>query len=179
MPLPAPVEEEDQDEEEDVWEEEPSLHYILAQERTRQRFQLLKATKTPEELQLYAAGLIKACWLGYQDRLLYYDRIYNRDMIIRHKKYIANVQNHLNADLNKAKFLKATLGLSRYQVKLMAARKIQVVWRSLRKPKLVARRVMICGMWREIRSGVWESIVMNPEDDAPTIFVGPNPPLIS
>jgi hypothetical protein len=176
MPLPAPVEQEDEDEE-DVWEEEPSLNYILAQEHTRERFKLLKATKTPEELQLYAAGLIKACWLGYQDRLLYFDRIYNRDIIIRHKEYIANVQNHLNADLNKAKFLKATLGLSRYQVKQMAARKIQMFWGSRRKPKLAASKVMICGMWREIHSGVWERIVMNPEDDAPTIFVGSNPPL--
>jgi len=177
MPLPAPVEQEDEAGEGDVWEEEPSLHQVLAQEHTRERFKLLKTTKTPEELQLYAAGLIKACWLGYQDRLLYYDRMYNRDVIIRHKEYITNVQNRLNADLNKAKFLKATLGLSRYQVKLMAARKIQLVWRSLRKPKLAARKVMICGTWREIRSGVWERMVMNPEDDAPIIFVGPNPPL--
>ena len=176
MPLPAPVEEEDEYEEGE-WEEESSLDELLAQQRTRQRFQQLKATKTPEELQLYASSLIKACWLGYQDRLMYYDRVYNRDMIIRHKKYIANVQLNLNADLNKAKFLKATLGLSRYQVKLMAARKIRRFWRSRRTPKPAARRVMICGMWREIRSGVWERIVMNPEDDAPIIFVGPNPPL--
>jgi len=179
MPLPAPVEEEEEEGEEDVWEEEPSLHQVLAEERTRERFKLLKVTKTSEELQLYAAGLIKACWLGYQDRLLYYHRIYNRDMIIRHKKYIASVQNNLNADLNKAKFLKATLGLSRYQVKLMAARKIRRFWRSRRTPKPAARKVMICGTWREIRSGVWERIVMNPEDDAPIIFVGPNPPLSS
>jgi len=176
MPDATVVEEED---EEDVWEEEPSLNYILAQEHTRERFKLLKATKTPEELQLYAASLIKACWLGYQDRLLYYERGYNRDMIMTQRKIISEHQDYLKGFLNTAKFLQATLGLSRYKVKLMAARKIQAIWRSRRKPKNTGRKMLIWGLWREIHSGVWERIVMNPEDDAPIIFIGTNPPIHS
>ena len=169
-------EDEDEDEEDDdSWEEMPSLDELAAEERASGRFQRLKSTKSPEELQLYAATLIKACWRGYQDRLLYLELLENKEMIERHENYISNVQKHLHADIQRRKFLNSTVGLSRYEVKMMAAKKIQLTW-SMFKKNSVLKTIITPRIWREISPRVWERIVMNPEEDEPILFVGLAPP---
>lgn len=182
MPLASEDDEDDEDEDDEDdeddehdWDQVPSLDQLIAQQRTRERFQLLKTTMTPQELQLYAASRIKACWRGYQDRLLYYDRLYNKEVIQRHHEYISNCQRSLKADLNRARFIQATLGLSRHEVKLMAVRKIQAIWRSS-KSRPAVKSIVKCGVWQEVSPGVWERPIMNPEDDAPIVFVGSSPP---
>ena len=72
--MPEPEEEED----DESWEEEPTLDELAAQERARQRFAKYKLINPIEEVQLYAANLIKACWRGYQDRLVYFDLLANK-----------------------------------------------------------------------------------------------------
>jgi len=175
--------EEDGEDEEDDWEEQPTLDELAAQERASGKFQKFKSTKTPEELQLYAANLIKACWRGYQDRLVYLNCIEYKERIDRHKQYILNVQTYLKVDLNRARFFNSTLGLSRYEVKMMAAGKIQAVWRRSRlmhpssAPVVpLARPIVKSGVWQEISPGVWQRAIMNPEEDAP-VFIGLTPPL--
>lgn len=167
--------EEDEDEDEGSWDEMPTLDELAAKERASGRFQRLKSTKSPEELQVYAATLIKACWRGYQGRLLYLDLLENKEMIERHQAYISNVKKHLQADIQRKKFLESTVGLSRYEVKVMAARKIQAIW-SMFKKNSVLKTIITPKIWREISPRVWERIVMNPEEDEPILFVGLTPP---
>lgn len=165
--MPAGLDdEEDDDETLEYEDDEPTIDELAAQERARQRFARYKLINPIEEVQLYAANLIKACWRGYQDRLLYQDLLYNKEMVERHEEYIANVQKHLKADLLRGNFLKSTIGLSRMQVKGFASTKIQAFWR---RHKVEAAIGSMSGLWRKIRPGSWEKVVMNPEEHEPEI----------
>jgi hypothetical protein len=119
--MPEPAEEEEEEEDEDEWEEEPTLDELAAQERARILFDKLKFFNPIEEVQLYAANRIKACWRGYQDRLTYSELRGAKFDINEAKKELAEL-------LNREKFLKSTIGLSRTQLKTMAATKIQSAW---------------------------------------------------
>ena len=119
--MPEPAEEEEDEEDEDEWEEEPTLDELAAQERARILFDKLKFFNPIEEVQLYAANKIKACWRGYQDRLTYSELRGAKFDINEAKKELAEL-------LNREKFLKSTIGLSRTQLKTMAATKIQSAW---------------------------------------------------
>ena len=161
--------EEDDDEEE--FEELPALDELIAQQHTRERFQRLKTTMSPEQLQIHGANLIKACWRGYQDRLLYSELLENKRFIEESQREIASARKYLTLDLQTKRFLKSLVGLSRYQVKSLAASKIQFIWRSW----LSSRPPRKVRSWQEISPGVWQKAIMNPEDE-PTIFVGITPP---
>lgn len=169
--MPAGLnDEEDDDETLEYEDDEPTLDELAAQERARQRFARYKLINPIEEVQLYAANLIKACWRGYQDRLLYQDLLYNKDMVERHEEHIANVQKHLKADVLRGNFLKSTIGLSRMQVKGFASTKIQAFWR---RHKVEAAIGSMSGLWRKIRPGHWEKLIMNPEEDQPAAMSVP------
>lgn len=159
--------EEDDDEDEDEWEEEPTIDELAAQGHASGKFQRLKSTKTPEEVQLYATNLIKACWHGYHDRLLYFDLLENKKKVERHEKYISILQKNLNADLQRKKFLKSIIGLSHAQVKTLAATKIKMCWR---RHKVEATIGTMSGVWRKTGPRRWEKIIMNPEEDEPQFF---------
>jgi hypothetical protein len=176
----AQGEDEDEDEDEDEEEEEGSPLISWASERATGKFQTLKATMSPEDLQTHAAILIKACWRGYQDRLLYAELLENKRFIEEslreieeNHRQIASAQKYLALDCQTKRFLKSLIGLSRYEVKNLAARKIQFLWRSW----LSSRPPAKVRPWQEISPGVWQKTVLNPEQDEPTIFVGLTPPL--
>ena len=121
--MPAPVDEDDEDDEdEDDEDDEPTLDELAAQERARHRFARYKLINPIEEVQLYAANLIKACWRGYQDRL-------NFNELLAQKENIKFYQEHLKLALLGEKFLKKNLGLNRIQVKARATTAIQSAWR--------------------------------------------------
>jgi hypothetical protein len=164
--MPEPQEEEEEDDEDDSYEdEEPTLEELAAQERARILFDKLKSFNPIEEVQLYAANRIKACWRGYQDRLTYSE--------LRGAKFdIDDAKKDLADALNRQKFLKSTIGLSRTQVKNMAATKIQSILRmhtmkTIMKagPKQVT---LPPGVWVEKSIGTWQRVVMNPEEDIPS-----------
>ena len=161
--MPAPADDDD-DETWDADDDEPTLDELAAQERARQRFARYKLINPIEEVQLYAANLIKACWRGYQDRLLYQELLSNKDMIERHEEYISNVQKKMEEDLSRARFLKSTIGLSRTQVKRFAAVKIQSIWRMHKVKESIGT---VSGAWRKTGPGRWEKIVFNPEEHEP------------
>lgn len=165
--MPAGLHNEDDEDDDETWDaedEEPTLEELAAQERARHLFQRLKQINPIEEVQLYAANRIKACWSGYQDRLLYMDLLANKDMLERHEEYMANVKENLKADLLRKKFLMSIVGLSRMQVKGFASTKIQAFWR---RHKVEAAIGSMSGLWRKIRPGSWEKVIMNPEDHEP------------
>lgn len=166
MPEPQEEEEEeDEDDEDDDEEEEPTLDELAAQERARILFERLKFFNPIEEVQLYAANRIKACWRGYQDRLTYSELRGAKFDINEAKKELAEL-------LNREKFLKSTIGLSRTQLKTMAATKIQSILRmhamkTIMKagPKQVT---LPPGVWVEKGVGTWQRVIMNPEEDIPS-----------
>jgi len=164
--MPAPADDEEDDETWDADDEEPSLEELAAQERARQRFARYKLVNPIEEVQLYAANLIKACWRGYQDRVLYADLLDNKFDADQAKEEIIKNKANLRKFLNREKLLKATIGLSRTQVKHSLANKIQAFWR---RHKVEAAIGSISGLWRKIRPGNWEKVIMNPEEHEPEI----------
>lgn len=170
--MPAILDEEEDDDETWEYESDDEEEQQAAQERAKALFDKLKFFNPIEEVQLYAANKIKACWRGYQDRLLYQELLGNKDMVERHEEYIANAQKQLKADLARGKFLKSIIGLSRTQVKGLAAKKIQGLWRI---HKVDAAIGSMSGVWRKIRPGFWQKVIMNPEEDEPaTVSVPPS-----
>jgi hypothetical protein len=170
MPAPADDEEEDDDETWDADDEEPTLDELAAQERARHRFNRYKLVNPIEEVQLYAANLIKACWRGYQDRILYIDLLDNKFDADQAKEEIIKNKANLRKFLNREKLLKATIGLSRTQVKHSLAKKIQTLWRT---HKAQAGIGSVSGGWRKIGLDRWQKVIMNPEEDEPTIINQP------
>lgn len=170
--MPADINEDEDDDEswDDESDDEPTLDELAAQERARHRFARYKLINPIQEVQLYAANLIKACWRGYQDRLLYQDLLANKEMVEIHEDYIANGQKHLKADLLRGKFLKSIIGLSRMHVKAFASTKIQAFWR---RHKVEAAIGSMSGLWCKIRPAHWEKVIMNPEEDQPAALSVP------
>ena len=167
-------EEDEEDEEGEVEEwEEPTLDELAARERASGKFQTLKATMSAEELQIHAASLIKACWRGYQDRLLYAELLEIKNYIQHDERKLADARKRLALDIQARRFLKSLIGLSRYEVKNLAASKIQFIWRCWRSSRPAAK----VRPWQEISPGVWQKTIMNPEEDELTIFVGLAPPV--
>ena len=165
--MPVAVDDEEDDEDDDTLEyedDEPTLDELAAQERARHRFARYKLINPIEEVQLYAANLIKACWRGYQDRLLHFDLLANKGEIQYQEERIMKAQEKLNEQNKRTKFLKAVIGLSRMQVKRFASTKIQAFWR---RHKVEAAIGSMSGLWRKIRPGSWEKVVMNPEEHEP------------
>jgi len=142
----------------------------------------LKAEKTEHEFQTYAATLIKACWRGYQDRLLYQELEGNKDDIdcsikaIKKKQMVIEVlQQKLLVAFQRKTFLKSIIGLPRTQVKAITATKIQAFWRGcmvriLFKTGPVAG-VELNGVWHKTGASRWEKIIMNPEEDMPACIM--------
>ena len=167
-------EDDDEDEEGEVEEwEEPTLDQLAARERASGKFQHLKTTMSAEDMQIHAASLIKACWRGYQDRLLYAELLEIKNYIQHDERKLADARKNLALDIQARRFLKSLIGLSRYEVKNLAASKIQFIWR---RHKVEAAIGSMSGLWRKIRPGKWEKVIMNPEEDEPTTFVGLTPP---
>jgi len=166
----------DDDDEDDDWEEMPTNAELAAQERASGKFQRIKNTRSPEEMQLYAASLIKACWRGYQDRLLY-DNLHSvKYAITRATKAIDRSKKNLLYAVAQKKFLLSTIGMSRIEVKNYAVRKIQKYWWSyikvIRKQNYSIHQSSLGypglpGIWRKDNSGNWEKVIMNPEEDLP------------
>jgi hypothetical protein len=171
MPAPADDEEED-DETLEYEDDEPTLDELAAQERARHRFNRYKLINPIEEVQLYAANLIKACWRGYQDRLLFHDLLANKEDADYGRRMIEENKIELVKVLSRKKFLDATIGLSRMQVKNMASAKIQALWRW---HKVNAGIGSVSGMWRKTGISRWEKIILNPEEHEPaTIYQPPS-----
>lgn len=170
--MPDAAEEEDEDDEDDEGddEEEPTLEELAAQERARILFERLKFFNPIEEVQLYAANKIKACWRGYQDRLTYLELLGAKFDIDENKRALADA-------LNRDKFIKSTIGLSRIQVKKFAATKIQSLFRKHRVYSVMEqgpKHVELKGSWKQISVGEWQRVIMNPEEDkASIIFLHP------
>ena len=168
--MPAAVDDEDDDDEDDETleyeDDEPTLDELAAQERARHRFARYKLINPIKEVELYAANLIKACWRGYQDRLLYLELIANKEEADYGRRMIEENKAQLVKVLCREKFLKSTIGLSRMQVKGFASTKIQAFWR---RHKVDAAIGSMSGLWRKIRPGSWEKVVMNPEEHEPEI----------
>jgi hypothetical protein len=162
--MPEPIEDDD----DETWEadddEELTLDEMAAQERARERFRRYKLINPIEEVQLYAANLIKACWRGYQDRLLFHELMANKENADYGRRMIEENKAQLVKVLSRQKFLKATIGLSRTQVKHMASAKIQVFWRW---HKVQAGIGSVSGLWRKTGISRWEKIIMNPEEHEP------------
>lgn len=159
-------EDDDDDEDDESWEEEPTLDELAAQERARHRFARYKLINPIEEVQLYAANLIKACWRGYQDRLLFHDLLANKEDADYARQIIQENKADLVKFLSREKFLKSTIGLPRMQVKAFASTKIQAFWR---RHKVEAAIGSTSGLWRKIRPGNWEKVILNPEEHEPEI----------
>ena len=168
--MPEPIEDEDESEEEESDEEEElTLDELAAQERARILFERLKQFNTIEEVQLYAAYKIQACWRGYHDRLLYSDLLDNKFDAEEAKSDIEASKKALAYALKREKFLKSTIGLSRIQVKQMAATKIQSMIRMYTIKVIMKAGPMQLtlppGVWIENGIGRWSKIIMNPEED--------------
>ena len=142
----------------------------------------LTATKTKEEVENYAASLIKACWRGYQDRLLSNSlREVKSDIhcsikiINRVTRAIEKQEQNLVVAYKRKKFLNSTIGLSRSQVKTMAATKIQALWRRYTVRLMLTNgpvaNVELHGLWRKTTLMKWEKIIMNPEEDMPACII--------
>ena len=174
--MPSTVDDGEEDDETLEYEDDqPTLDELAAQERARHRFNRYKLINPIEEVQLYAANLIKACWRGYQDRLLYLELIANKEEANYGRRIIEQNKAHLVKILCREKFLKSTIGLSRMQVKKMAATRIQAFWRAcmvriLFKTGPVAN-VELNGVWRKSGASRWEKIIMNPEEDMPACIM--------
>jgi hypothetical protein len=167
MPVAVDDEEDDEDDETLEYEDdEPTLDELAAQERARHRFARYKLINPIEEVQLYAANLIKACWRGYQDRLVYFDLLVNKEELEYQEERITKAQGKLNEQVKRVKFLKAIIGLPRMQVKAFASTKIQAFWR---RHKVEAAIGSMSGLWRKIRPGSWQKVVLNPEEHEPEI----------
>jgi len=173
--MPEPVDEDEEDEDDmmtDDEDDEPTLDELAAQERARQRFDKYKFLNPIEEVQLYAANLIKACWRGYQDRLLYADLLDNKFDADQAKSQMDDAKKALADALKREKFIKSVIGLSRTQVKHMAATKIQSTLRMhLIKTIMKAGPKQVTlppGVWIEKSAGIWQKVVMNPEEDMPS-----------
>jgi nitric oxide reductase activation protein len=164
--MPEPIEDDD----DETWEadddEELTLDELAAQERARERFRRYKLINPIEEVQLYAANLIKACWRGYQDRLLFQELLANKEDADYSRRMIEENKIELVKVLIREKFLKNTIGLSRMQVKGFASTKIQAFWR---RHKVEAAIGSMSGLWRKIRPGNWEKVILNPEEHEPEI----------
>lgn len=102
---------------------------LAAQERTRHHFARLKALNPEHEVKLYAANLIKACWRGYHDRLLYTELIKNKDKITYKQRVINHYRTIVMKSQKRIKYLMSTVGLSRIQVKNLAATMFQSLFR--------------------------------------------------
>lgn len=121
----------DDKDDDDSWEyEEPSLDELAAQERARQRFAKYKRINPVEQVELYAANLIKACWRGYQDRIIYRGILSVKEDLEYYKRQIGKYKRGLEKIHIKAKFLKYSAGLTRFEWKTFCALKIQVAWSS-------------------------------------------------
>jgi len=162
----------DQDDDDETWEyvdrDEPTSTEVLAQERTRERFARMKFLNPEHEMQLYAANLIKACWRGYQDRLTFNTLAQISEDVEFHQRVIKTNTREIQELTNSTKFLKATLGLSRTQVKHMAAIRIQSLWRRHKVTTLMKEGphdIKLTGVWRKVTSTKWEKVIMNPEED--------------
>ena len=167
--MPAVDNDDEEEDDDETWEyddDEPTLDELAAQERARHRFARYKLINPIEEVQLYAANLIKACWRGYQDRLLYLELIANKEEADYGRRTIEQNKAQLVKVLCREKFLKSTIGLSRVQVKRFASTRIQAFWR---RHKVEAAIGTMSGLWRKIRPGSWEKVVMNPEEHEPEI----------
>lgn len=174
MPVPVDDDEDDEDDEDDdeSWEEELTLDELAAQERARHRFARYKLINTIEDVQLYAANMIKACWRGYQDRLLYLELIANKEEADYGRRTIEQNKAQLVNVLSREKFLKSIIGLSRTQVKRMAATKIQSIMRMYNMKVIMKAGPMQLrlppGVWVENGIGRWSKVIMNPEEDNPS-----------
>lgn len=162
----------DQDDDDDTWEyvdrDSPTPTEVIAQERTRERFAKMKFLNPEHEMQLYAANLIKACWRGYQCRITFNAISHITEDVEFHHRVIKNNARDIQELTNTKKFLKATLGLSRTQVKHMAATRIQAVWRRHKVTALIKEGpldIKLTGVWRKVTSMKWEKVIMNPEED--------------
>jgi hypothetical protein len=177
MPADLEEDEESEDEDDSDEEEEPTLEELAAQERARILFDKLKFFNPIEEVQLYAANKIKACWRGYQDRLLYIDLLSNKEDADYGKSVIEENKRILLELENRQKFLKSIMGLSRIQVKKVAATKLQSLMRGhviRRVIKEGPKQVELKGSWNQIGSMQWQRVIMNPEEDkASTVFLHP------
>jgi len=93
-------------------------------------------------------------------------------MVERHEEYISNVKNYLKSDIQRGKFLKSIIGLSRTQVKHLAATKIQSILR-MHNTRAVMKEgpkqfTLPPGIWVEKGVGQWQRVIMNPEEDTPS-----------
>ena len=168
----------DQDADDDTWEyvdrDAPTPTEVVAKERTRERFARMKFLNPEHEMQLYAANLIKACWRGYHCRMTFNAISQITDDVEFHHRVIKNNTRDIQELTNSKKFLKATLGLSRTQVKHMAATRIQAVWRRHKVTALIKEGpldIKLTGVWRKVTSMEWEKVVMNPEEDVPATMI--------
>jgi hypothetical protein len=170
--MPAAIEDEEESDDEtlEYEDDEPTLDELAAQERARHRFNRYKLINPIEEVQLYAANLIKACWRGYQDRLLFHELLANKENADYGRRMIEENKIELVKVLSREKFLKATIGLSRMQVKHMASAKIQVLWRW---HKVQAGIGSVSGVWRKTGISRWEKIILNPEEHEPATIHQP------
>ena len=176
--MPELLEEDDDDDDDDdetMEYEEPTLEELAAQERARGRFYKLKSEKTENEIQTYAATLIKACWRGYQDRLLYLELDANKIDIEFHERQALRIKNDMNDTINRGKFLKSIIGLSRTHVKKIAATKIQALWRRYAVYIVFSNgpvaQVELKGVWHKTGTMKWEKVIMNPEEDLPASII--------
>jgi hypothetical protein len=177
--MPAgPENEEDEEDDDETWDaddEEPTLDELAAQERARHRFARYKLINPIKEVELYAANLIKACWRGYQDRLLFQELLANKEDADYSRRMIEENKVELVKLLSREKFLKATIGLSRTQVKHLASAKIQVLWRW---HKVQAGIGSVSGIWRKTGISRWEKIILNPEEHEPATIHQPPSTLV-
>jgi hypothetical protein len=174
--MPAGLENEDDEEDDDeTWEYEDDEEDIAAAGRAAALFERLKAINPIEEVQLYAVNKIKACWRGYQDRLLFQELLANKEDADYSRRIIEENKVELVKVLSREKFLKATIGLSRMQVKHMASAKIQVLWRW---HKVQAGIGSVSGVWRKTGISRWEKIILNPEEHEPATIHQPPSTLV-
>ena len=170
--MPAGLHDEEDDE---TLEYEDDEEDIAAQARAKALFDRLKAINPIEEVQLYAANRIKACWRGYQDRLLFHELLANKEDADFNRRMVDENKASLVRLLIREKFLKSTIGLSRTQVKHLASAKIQALWRW---HKVNAGIGTVSGVWRKTGVSRWEKIIMNPEEHVPATIHHPPSTLV-
>ena len=152
----------------------PTLMELAAQERARERFAKYKFLNPQHEVEAYSANLIKACWRGYQDRLLFKQLTENIEDLAYYSRVIKNTKSNIQGLEDRNRFLKAAIGLSRFQVKNKAAIRIQALWRRHKVTALMKEgplHIKLTGIWRKVTSTKWERVVINPEEDIPATMI--------
>jgi len=142
--MPQELEDEFDEDDEESWDyDTPSDSNLAAQERARQRFAKYKRINSIEEVQLYSANLIKACWRGYQDRLNYYNLVTIKDDVEYYERQIVKFKDGLENIHIKAKLLSKAVGLTRFQWKTLNVRKIQNAWKKYLIRKNRSERLVV------------------------------------